>query len=300
MHPSIEGFWWFVRERETIRTLRAGLAAGAHVHLPDGKWTDDPILQKYHFCNIRRKDDHGTHWYLDQIPRLVTSSNATDILQDVLWRTMLYRLVNNTAWFEAIGNVFNYPDWSTNRKHWAAQIRKAPKPHSPAYIVLQAPGSTGRAAQLIKVLDRLSKGTQFVNIVTSVRLSETLEEAWSVIKWPYGMGPFIALQVVRDLLLIKALPFKENDWTFLGPGAREGLQLLAPNAGDGSRYGASYKVQYELCLKLHAEQPGWLESDPLVLGDVEHCLCEYAKYIKFRQGRGRRRRYKPHDVHNIS
>ncbi len=200
---------------------------------------------------------------------------------------MLYRLVNNTTWFESIGGVFSNQDWLTNREHWVAKIRKAPKPHSPAYIVLQAPGNfDGRAAQLIRILDRMWKTDAYEQLQISIHKAKSLEEVWKVLQRPYGMGPFIALQVFRDLLLFKALPFEENDFTYLGPGAREGLKMLFPQVD-------TYKEQYAKCISLFENQPDWLDP-PLVLGDVEHCLCETAKYWKFREGRGRRRKYKPH------
>lgn len=267
-HPSLPGFWAFIKEREDIRIRKQ---AGNAV-----PWTDDPTLQQYHFCNIRREDDYGTQWYLSQTANLKGRSQ--------LWSSVLYRLVNNIQWFESLGALFTRKGWEEHRQLWRRRILRAPKISNSAYIVLQHNLSTSRQTRLITCLDSLRD-----------KLNETWFDfantfhggiAWKDLQKIAGVGPFVALQVYRDLLLTKALPFDENEFTYLGPGAREGLRMLI------GYFNLSYKVMYEETLKLHREQPP-IHGGELVLGDVEHCLCEYNKYVKFRENRGKRRLYRP-------
>ena len=45
---------YWIHEREAARLRRA---AGK-----SPPWTDDPILQEWSFCNVRREDDRVTRW----------------------------------------------------------------------------------------------------------------------------------------------------------------------------------------------------------------------------------------------
>src|SRR3972149_5560054 len=87
---SVAGFWEFCMEREAIRIRK-------EVDKLPPPWSVDTTLQKFHFCNVRREDDRGTLWYVNEV--LPVADNATDLL----WRTVLYRAVNNISWFEEIG-----------------------------------------------------------------------------------------------------------------------------------------------------------------------------------------------------
>lgn len=277
-HPSVEGFWWFVQERERVRLRKqAGQSP---------PWTDDPTLQQYHFCNIRRAEDFGTQWYVQNVaaPILIEPVRKGDLQADwqveLIWRTIFYRLVNNVAWFEHFGDVgFGYEHWRRIKRSATKRILAMPKPYSPAYIVLQDPTKRSRAERLVAMLNDLQMR---IKILTSdLATSPTLEGAWKRLQTVYGVGPFIALQVVRDLMLVDFLPSAwEDTFTYIGPGAKRGLHLL--------NIGGSYKALYFGLQMLWAEQP---VDPPLVLGDVEHCLCEYAKFVVYREGGGRRRRY---------
>src|SRR3990167_5591431 len=87
--PNTQDFWAFVRERETIRERRA---AGT-----PPPWTDDPVLREYRFCNVRRADDAGTRFYVEHVAR------GARVEDDLLFRTILYRLVNNVTWHQRLG-----------------------------------------------------------------------------------------------------------------------------------------------------------------------------------------------------
>ena len=56
---SWDGFLYFVWEREAIRLARENGY--------EKPWTIDPIMEKYRFCNIRRRDDRVTQWLMTHI-----------------------------------------------------------------------------------------------------------------------------------------------------------------------------------------------------------------------------------------
>jgi hypothetical protein len=113
----------------------------------------------------------------------------------------------------------------------------------------------------------------------------------------YGMGSFMAAQVVADLKY--ANPLKNaSDWTSFaasGPGSRKGLnavmgrELTEPWAEDKWRLAHARMIdalqpmikKKELDLKLDA-------------ADWQNCLCEFGKYWKAYTGVGRpKQRFKP-------
>ena len=265
--PSVQNFWAFCVERENIR-LRKELGNPP-------PWTEDKILQEYHFCNIKREYDYGTRWYLNWV------AVAPDKL-DLLWKTILYRTVNNVAWFEQIGGVFGWQEWKSMSGDIVDYIEHAPPPYTPAHITLQSPDGKTRREHLYEQLYWLSEGLE--DLAAQVYGASSLKAVWEHLKNVPYVGPFIALQIFRDLLLAKALPFSEDDFTYLGPGCRQGLLMIFPDI-------KNYRQQYAVLQEIQRLHPEELE---LNLGDMEHSMCEARKYWKLSQGGGRHRHYQPH------
>src|SRR3990167_10581292 len=102
---TIQEFWDFVLEREQIRLRK--------LSGQPRPWTQNIILQNFVFCNIRRHDDYGTMWYMFHV---VPSANED--FADLLWKTVLYRAINNVTWFEQVIEgmypVFSRHEWQTH------------------------------------------------------------------------------------------------------------------------------------------------------------------------------------------
>lgn len=287
-HPSVEGFWAFIEEREAVR-LRKDAGEDAET------WTDDPTLSKFHFCNVRRADDHGTKWYMERIGYrgVSTISNA-----ELLWQTCFYRLVNNTRWFEKLSpEGFVSPDF-VGEEGWRARVDACGTPSNLAYRNLTSSKNPTwtRLRRLKEYLQRTAKARWLEPYNLSVLDGGDIiepEELWKRLQAFPGIGAFTGLQVYRDLLLAGVLPFSEDDWTYIGPGADEGVKLLMETEGCKHLPNPSYDERYSFLLGLRESKANTLN---LVLGDVEHDLCEYAKYTKFRQGKGKMRKYAPHGI----
>lgn len=274
MAPSIEGLWQFCREREAIRLRKE---AGQ-----PPPWTDDKTLRKFHFCNIRRQDDFGTRWYMKEI--VAGDSNFWGF-DDILWKTILYRAVNNVCWFEESGiGVFGIEAWKGRKEEIKSGLERAPLPYSPAYIVLQGPDGKDRKThlfQLLETMDRLFAA----GFADDIQISIDLKHLWKQLQSLPYIGPFISLQIYRDLILAKAIPFSDDDFVYLGPGCRTGIEMLLDLH--------SYKQQYRALLELQQRVPEDLQ--PISLGDVEHAVCEWRKFARLSGGKGRRRYYQSHD-----
>jgi 5-hmdU DNA kinase, helical domain len=51
---NIDGLVCWIEKREAIRVKKEAGAARP--------WSDDPILNEWSFCNVRREDDRTTKW----------------------------------------------------------------------------------------------------------------------------------------------------------------------------------------------------------------------------------------------
>ena len=276
---SVEGFWDFIVERHRIWHNREILEQPA-------PWTEDKILQTFFFCNVFRYLDTGTIWYMSNVV------HPKQTLDDALWRTITYRLVNSIPAFEAVGGVAPRHDRglmiATMRSKGVILNSQAyitlPRPHGPSYH--------NRVDRLEAILNFLN--LEFDGLVYSIQEAKTLEEISSCLKHLYGIGPFLSLQIYRDLIGAKQIPFTANDWVEIGPGAKLTLLELY---GDEAK---SVSMQRGLARYLTVVQEaaldsrGWNEFENVYLSicDIEHCLCEYGKYAKLVAGRGRRRYYR--------
>ncbi len=277
---SVTGFWDFVVERHRIWHRR-------FVEKQPSPWTDDPILRQFHFCNIFRDLDKGTIWYTEHV---VQGSMS---LASAVWATIIYRLVNSVWIFEQLGPA------AFDRKSWREMIREIRTRdillNSEAYLTFPWPhkfkGDGSRTDRFEYILQHLE--LEFDGLVHDLHDAKTLQEVGERLKTIYGIGPFLSLQIYRDLILAGFLSFDTNDWVEIGVGALNSLRFL---------FGAEARTdkrRRELIYELVADQEqqlanrGWpeFESCSLTACDIENCLCEYGKYGKLVAGLGRKRYY---------
>merc|ERR1712029_628567 len=115
-----------------------------------------------------------------------------------------------------------------------------------------------------------------------------------------NVAEFFGWQILCDLLESKVLgPNTDNQWVYLGPGAKKGLKRVfrlettkeelsfTPLLRNlASPYGSQSGFE-----RLGLKFPTFLDK-PLSLKNVEHALCEYFKYFRFAiGGAGQGRRY---------
>ncbi len=279
-----KGFWDFTVERHRIWWKKT-------IQRDPSPWTDDPILRTFHFCNIYRDLDTGTAWYRTHVVRQYEQPRMH--FADAVWATIIYRLVNSIWIFERIGSAaFDRSRW----REMIAEIRARDiLLNSEAYLTFPWPhkytGEGSRTTRFEYILGRLE--LEFDGIVHDLQEAKTLQEVGERLKTIYGIGPFLSLQIYRDLILTGFLPFSSNDWVEIGIGAVTTLRVLY---GEKAR---SDKQRRRLIYKLTGDQDrqlgrrGWgdFETRDLTACDIENCLCEYGKYAKLVAGVGRKRYY---------
>src|SRR4051794_26888738 len=87
-----DAYWRFAAERQRIFELR--------LDDPTGPWTDDPILQRFKFCNTFRASDRISQYL---ISRVIYDPGARDLpAEDVFLRIVLFRLFSKESTWEAL------------------------------------------------------------------------------------------------------------------------------------------------------------------------------------------------------
>lgn len=281
---------YWALERERIRKNKEAMLSPP--------WTDDPILQKYRFCNVRRRDDRVSKWLIGNV--LDFYYDFDDLMVFIKW-TALCRWVN---WPPTLGDLlvggagdyvtYDQIDLKAIGKFIDDRCSTGEKAWTGAYMVRapskkKYPGTTKGQFVAETVVGELDNYRATLLSAFSHKSAEIVWEALvSVPNW----GSFMAGQVVAD-------------WTYCGLlGEAYDLNTWAPQ-GPGSRRGFNRLLGRPLYQKIDKEE--WLEQlqtwrcalefegiSDVNLMDLQNCLCEVDKYLRVKSGQGRpRSQYRP-------
>lgn len=292
--PDRDDFWRFVAERDRIRLRREGGA-------PE-PWTEDPTLRDYHFTNVHRSHDPGTRW----IVRTCESRGWVD-LPDVLFAAYVYRSLNRVSTFERHG--FPWPD-ELCAATWTLRLDAARAAGdalgSGRHLTYWARLRTA-VPTLLRERDAICAEVE--PCLTGADVIRALQ------RFPLFVGVFLGTQVVADLAEIGAseLRFGRDVSVPVSGGSRFGLGLATGTLTEDERARHAYadrtasgRRQRELASdprearlfgELLASQPTSLSSR-LFAVDLEHSLCEFARYWRLSQGDYTRQNYlkrRPHE-----
>lgn len=242
-------------------------------------WTDDPILQKYKFCNVYRELDRVSVW--------ISENWRTPNEEDPnLWFAMaIARYIN---WPETLEQI-KYP----TVKYWrdavanTLRLRKADglQVYSGAYMISTHGNKISKDQYLLQIFDTLWEKRKEL----AWKNFSSLEEFHSALKETYGVGSFMAAQIIADVKYTVPYLSAPDWWTFAasGPGSRRGLNRVYEFDKDHPWQEENWKAGLFLLKK---------EIDPLLkknkmpkmhAQDLQNCLCEFDKYERVRLGEGR-------------
>lgn len=283
-------------------------------------WTDNPIIAKYKFTNVRREHDRQTRHLI----RLI-SKNGQLSLEDQIVNTFMFRAWNNEATFTTFGfphraeEIYEPMLKEAYRKHFLKLEKAEPerKWWSSAYnqggtkAAWKFPAGDGyqRAyaeADAMKHADwekniplrpfHIGPWLKKQHIVKKIlNPLSTQETVFETIKTVRGFSDFLAYQVFVDLTYIEEFPFSENHFTVAGPGCKKGLDYIFENY-DGMTYSEAIfwlTKKYDKLIELEIEDPEFSEYSPknlftdlpqidrcMNVMSMENCMCELSKYIR--------------------
>ena len=283
MNPLVE---WAVKREALRKNKEAGK--------PRFQWTDDPILQKYRFCNVRRFDDRVSRWLIKNV---LLEEHIERNLDEFILFAALCRWVN---WPPTIQELMTADlGLGTNsgldleRAGAAVDYRKGLgcKAWTGAYMV-RAPrkGSTKGKGHFIAV-DVVKNGLgPALPAIKEALKTNSCYETFKAIRASFNHGDFMAGQIVADLGYTSLLRNATDTYTWApqGPGSVRGLNRLL---------GLPLKRRWlddDFCGILRGLRKDLIEAlgpeyESLTLHDVQNCLCETDKYLRVKAGEGRPR-----------
>lgn len=265
-------------------------------------YSDDPAIARYHFCNVYREADRGTRWF--QSHRTPSPDDSpVGLISHEIWQSVVYRLVNRISTFEAYGRIPQFEEGDAWLQFLIDRMGAGEKIFTGRHL------NRGYAYYAATVSYLEDSG--LFDVSCAVLDAGSLEAVCRQLTTIPNVGRFFAWQVTCDLVESDALPrYSDSDtWAMLGPGAVNGARLVDLSHLDGkTQFSESLRAEMvwplaathahsaRECLwvarMLQEDQARCLEEvgmelvpppeapGPMSLKNVEHALCEYARYVR--------------------
>jgi len=281
---SWSGYLYFVYEREAIRLARENEYAGP--------LTEDPVLLKYRFTNIRRRDDRMTKWFITHL-----IEPAVEDGDENLWFTLLIaRLINWPPTLQALldAGVLPCTPESFDAEMFIETVEACKedgaKVYGAAYMVyptMMNPGGN-KSESLAKYI--IGSAIDYRRAIKSALFpaydEPSIERFVDSLSHCFGISTFIAGQVAADLSYTPGHFGEAVDlYTYapLGPGSQVGLNYL-----HGKPLVHTWKQDDFNTALAEANERICEELDitDLTLHDVQNTMCEFSKYARTVLGTG--------------
>ncbi|PWT84876.1 MAG: hypothetical protein C5B56_14885 [Proteobacteria bacterium] len=256
----------FMTEREAIRLRRA-----------DGQprpWTDDPILDNGHFCNVHREHDKVTRWIANHW--VAPHHNDPE-----LWFAMtVARCINEPDALAELGYPVPFDAAKFCSVLGARQARGDVVYRTIAYKP-PIPEQKSRSITHFLAEDVLGPLWRDREQLRP-RANETLFAYSDRLRERFKIGPFLAGQIIADLKGVGPLLDASDRWTFAvpGPGSLRGLNRVCKREVKASW---SEALWHATLLQLGNEIAPRLEAANIARLDaqnLQNVLCEADKYFR--------------------
>lgn len=289
---SWPGYLYFVCERERVRMLKESGAPAP--------WTHDPILQKYKFTCVRRKDDRMTKWFLEHL--IKPYENRLDLWFTLLvarlinWPPMLHRLLDQGV-LPCAPHEFDAARFVNTIESHKQGGRKVFGGAYMVYPTRMDPGGNKSESVARYIISDVIERAGAIHEALWGEGEPSIERFVTELSQCFGISTFIAGQVAADLSYSRAHMGNAYDlrtWAPLGPGSQAGLNYLfdRPVQSKWPQLGFNARL-YEALQRL--EETGIMG---LTLHDVQSTFCEYGKYARTVRGQGKPKSlYKPEEAY---
>lgn len=248
---------YWIKERESIRLKR--------LNEEPKPWTDDPILQAYRFCNVRRMDDKvskwlSLNWYIPYHGH-----------KNMMVACALARFINLPASLENVG----FPT-TWNPERLKTKLRRFRDFGNQIF----------NGAYMIRCNDNMDKIEYVVDYCCSPLVTnripiiqDCMKETWTRLKECFGFGSFMSGQVVADLRWAFPGSWLDREfWAPQGPGSTRGLYRLHGEPIKSSMKPQVFAGRLDLVIDALKTKLPTSITNRLEAMDYQNCLCEFDKY----------------------
>lgn len=267
-------YWYFAYERQNIFLKK--------LNGEPAPWTDDPILQKYKFCNSYRVNDRVSQYLLKNVIYNGKKYSA----EDMIFRIIIFKLFNKEFTWELleknIGEItletFDISKYSMVLEN---AMNNGNKIYNDAYISCanKAYGYDRKHDNHLALLNQIFNiDKSHIDIINS----KTMKDAFDILKSYPLIGNFMAYQLVTDINYSEVISWKEDEFTISGPGSERGINKCFIDKGnmtneDIIRYMYEHQTEEFKRLGLDFKRLG---NRKLQLIDCQNIFCELDKYCR--------------------
>jgi hypothetical protein len=265
-----------INERESIRVLKESGSPKP--------WTKDPHLSKWRFTNMRRMDDKVSLWLLHNWYEPYFDH------PNMLYAALVARFFNHPKALNDITHlVFSDKGWPKEEMCALLRKRKARKVtiFNNAYMVRGNDGVDKVDTVMNFTLDPIVKNPPKVD-------TNSLESTWKNLVCRYGMGSFMAGQVVADLRWAMTGDWSDcNFWAPVGPGSSRGICRLYKQPKNKMIDQKVFLPKLTYLREISGPLINQNLNARMEMMDWQNSLCEFDKYMRLVTKTGRpKQRYK--------
>lgn len=270
-YEMIHKFFEFIQARHDIYLRKAK-------GLPK-PWTDVQILQEYKFCNVFRELDTITIWIENNIRQRWANHKY-------LWFALcVARRINLPETLADLDELM--VDWDADKAYDILEQRKKSGKiiYNNAYSLTTVGLKMNKNRYTVyECLDNLWQNRENITDFLEHNDILSLESVFNLFcTGNPGFSGFLAYEIVTDLRHTRYLRNAKDimSWANAGPGAVRGLNRI---------YGNSITKKINACQSNKDMQYLLLVSEVIMptsfpkmeMRDIEHCLCEFDKYMRIK------------------
>jgi hypothetical protein len=228
VRPEVhDAYWRFAAGRNEILMNRVrGLPA---------PWTEDPILQRFKFCNTYRAADRVSQYLIREV---IYGDRAAGLpAEDTFMRIVLFRLFSKERTWEALEKATGGLRRSNLDVSALGNMLESMRAEGPIYtaaFILAAPKGFGHKAKHRNHLALVTQMFRPGGLGSALSKARSLDDVFeSLTEYPM-IGPFLGYQIAIDLNYSEHLSFDEDEFTMPGPGAVRGIAKVFKDLGGES------------------------------------------------------------------
>ena len=260
------------------------------------RWTDDVILQKFHFCQVFRATDRVSQYIITNV-----IEKGPQDPKEVFFRVVLFdRFTKIETWEKLLAvspsGEMEWDHFDNNIAFYEQSLHVLEAAPGTGRFQKPAPRKWGAGYDHVRSCLKLTQLMVSDNLHEKLLKMNYLRDAFDEIKNYPSFGDFSAFQLLIGLSYTEVLGrFSPNDFVALGPGAISGIKKMfhARDLQQAKRtLGEKVDLFADIVRHLTEHQDEWFKTFglefpglgpdhlPLDMVDIEHSLCELDKYCR--------------------